>query len=356
MILEDVYITDICIGEPWVPAESTLLQVIISIQAMILCEEPWYNEPGREAAYRKSSSGQSPAASYNQNIRQHTVHTAMLEWLDKPPPLWKDVIDQHFTTNADKILHTAVEWSKSKIQPGYARYSDLDDEIDDNVHPGSNGPSIDAPRFSVVHPSDITSMLPRLQTALQKYGATLVVPKDLKPATQKRPTPRPKRALSKPNVAPSLLYPPPPFPPPPPPPMPTHTHPYVQAGINPNYHGYDFGSSGGPGRTLGSDNGEQSGMNASNTVSGSRGGFNAEGRYETRSSTRGRGGSGITSMQGVVAGTGSVPPQYPTPWGHGGSVPSGHGGFSQDEGREAYGAWHGAWSGRGGRGGRGGSQ
>ncbi|KAF2446851.1 UBC-like protein [Karstenula rhodostoma CBS 690.94] len=36
-------------GEPWNPAESTLLQVLVSIQAMILCEDPWYNEPGKSS-------------------------------------------------------------------------------------------------------------------------------------------------------------------------------------------------------------------------------------------------------------------------------------------------------------------
>jgi ubiquitin-protein ligase len=35
------------VGEPWNPNQSTLLQVLVSIQAMILCEEPWYNEPGK---------------------------------------------------------------------------------------------------------------------------------------------------------------------------------------------------------------------------------------------------------------------------------------------------------------------
>lgn len=34
-------------GQPWDPSQSTLLQVLVSIQAMILCEDPWYNEPGK---------------------------------------------------------------------------------------------------------------------------------------------------------------------------------------------------------------------------------------------------------------------------------------------------------------------
>ena len=33
-------------GPGWVPGRSTLLQVLISIQSMILCDEPYLNEPG----------------------------------------------------------------------------------------------------------------------------------------------------------------------------------------------------------------------------------------------------------------------------------------------------------------------
>ena len=29
--------------------KSTILQILVSIQAMIFCDEPWYNEPGRVA-------------------------------------------------------------------------------------------------------------------------------------------------------------------------------------------------------------------------------------------------------------------------------------------------------------------
>lgn len=33
-------------GPGWISGKSTLLQVLISIQSMILCEEPYLNEPG----------------------------------------------------------------------------------------------------------------------------------------------------------------------------------------------------------------------------------------------------------------------------------------------------------------------
>jgi hypothetical protein len=57
-------------GPSWETSTSTLLQVLVSIQAMILCDEPWYNEPGREMSYsRDATSG--PSKAYNQTLRQH---------------------------------------------------------------------------------------------------------------------------------------------------------------------------------------------------------------------------------------------------------------------------------------------
>ncbi|KAL1796373.1 hypothetical protein ACET3X_004913 [Alternaria dauci] len=102
-------------GEPWKPGESTLLQVLISIQAMILCDEPWYNEPGREAGYTRSLN--SPSAMYNSKIREHTVRTAIMAWLEYPKPIWKDVVDHHFNEHGNTILKTVEEWTKDKRSP-----------------------------------------------------------------------------------------------------------------------------------------------------------------------------------------------------------------------------------------------
>ncbi|KAH8707154.1 ubiquitin-conjugating enzyme/RWD-like protein [Phaeosphaeriaceae sp. PMI808] len=61
--------------------------------------------------------GIAQATMYNERVRQNTLCTAILPWLENTPALWKDVIDQHFKTNANKILRAAVEWSKGKLNP-----------------------------------------------------------------------------------------------------------------------------------------------------------------------------------------------------------------------------------------------
>jgi baculoviral IAP repeat-containing protein 6 len=63
-------------GQPWDPDHSTLLQLLVSIQAMIFNDQPYYNEPGYEL--RKSPVA---AQKYNRTIEALTVRHAMIPWL-----------------------------------------------------------------------------------------------------------------------------------------------------------------------------------------------------------------------------------------------------------------------------------
>jgi ubiquitin-protein ligase len=198
-------------GEPWKPGESTLLQILISLQAMILCEEPWYNEPGRENNVEHGQQNYR-SVSYNQQVRRLTVCYAMLTWLHLPSPLWKDVVIEHFTKNGNKILETVSEWVTEK--PALP----VNGAFHDNVDDGYRG----FPRQS------LETLLPELQTALRKHGATFVVP-GISPTATSKPTPPSRIAPPAPwlHLTPSPpLDPPSPFytiaplpPPPPPPPM-----------------------------------------------------------------------------------------------------------------------------------------
>jgi hypothetical protein len=161
---------------------------------MILCEEPWYNEPGREATYRPGSKNVR-STSYNQKIRRDTIGVAMLAWLNQPQSLWKDVLEHHFTANADRVLHTAVEWSKSEVQGGrevgleYGSPSGFMSQFTAFGH----GPT----RRSAAPPlNDWTSLLQRLQAALRKYGASQVVSEIPKPIKQELLTGHPTHHLN----------------------------------------------------------------------------------------------------------------------------------------------------------------
>ncbi|RYO76903.1 hypothetical protein DL766_006027 [Monosporascus sp. MC13-8B] len=62
-------------GEQWNREKSRILQLLVSIQSMILCEQPWYNEPGRERFPNTAMSNQ-----YNDEVRSWTLQHAILPW------------------------------------------------------------------------------------------------------------------------------------------------------------------------------------------------------------------------------------------------------------------------------------
>jgi hypothetical protein len=93
-------------GQPWIAGQSTLLQVFVSIQAMIFCDEPWYNEPGRESQPNDMASKE-----YNMRIQSLTVPYAINSWLRTKAPIWQDVVDKHFSTHGDQILSVVKTWA-----------------------------------------------------------------------------------------------------------------------------------------------------------------------------------------------------------------------------------------------------
>ncbi|KAL9090284.1 MAG: hypothetical protein Q9165_005316 [Trypethelium subeluteriae] len=94
-------------GEPWQPGSSTILQVLLSIQAMIFCEEPWCNEPGREG-----SNGTKKSKEYNRTVQGWTAQHAMGGWLKDigGESVWSDVVMQHFQMSGNEILARVQEW------------------------------------------------------------------------------------------------------------------------------------------------------------------------------------------------------------------------------------------------------
>lgn len=97
----------------WQPRRSTIMSVLISIQAMILNEKPWENEPGAEVRDRSS---QQMSDRYNRRRQALTIRFAMMDWLmrqDMRGGLWRDVVGKYFELNHEKIIATAEQWAKN---------------------------------------------------------------------------------------------------------------------------------------------------------------------------------------------------------------------------------------------------
>ena len=100
--------------EQWQPNQSTLLSVLISIQAMILNETPWENEPTIKRQIN-SSSQQKASDNYNRRRQTLTLRFAILDWLQYPnmrDGIWKDVVSKYFELNGDRILAMAERWAE----------------------------------------------------------------------------------------------------------------------------------------------------------------------------------------------------------------------------------------------------
>jgi len=96
-------------SERWSPATSSLFQVLLSIQGMILIGDPYFNEPSVEKM-RATSEGAATSAEYNFGVQLNTMRWAMIAHLRRPPPGFEQVVRHHFRLLRGRIMRTAARW------------------------------------------------------------------------------------------------------------------------------------------------------------------------------------------------------------------------------------------------------
>jgi ubiquitin-protein ligase len=121
-------------GPSWDPATSTLLQVLVSIQAMILgTHDPWYNEPGYETR-AATPQGKEESRAYNESLRVETVRLALLPMVELacspgssggasssvPTPLdtFIDPVKIHVEAKKGEIIRQCQVWLKECTSSG----------------------------------------------------------------------------------------------------------------------------------------------------------------------------------------------------------------------------------------------
>jgi ubiquitin-protein ligase len=110
-------------GESWTP-NSTILQVLLSIQSLIFCEEPYFNEPGYERD-RGNARGIEANNKYNEPVRFNTMKLAMVEQLKNPSYGFAEVIKNHFRLKKNDIYKKLDEWEKiSSSKVSFKKYYD----------------------------------------------------------------------------------------------------------------------------------------------------------------------------------------------------------------------------------------
>ncbi|CAH0395025.1 unnamed protein product [Bemisia tabaci] len=93
--------------EMWT-SSSNLLQVLVSIQGLILVSEPYFNEAGYENQ-KGTQQGHSNSQLYNEMVVLKLVQ-AMTKLLIHPPSTFQQEIMKHFTARAEKLITRLENW------------------------------------------------------------------------------------------------------------------------------------------------------------------------------------------------------------------------------------------------------
>jgi ubiquitin-protein ligase len=104
-------------GESWNPKTSSFLQVMISIQSLILVEQPYFNEPGWEREMH-TPKGKLNSENYNEERQPHTINLAMINMLKNPPNGFEEVVNNHFKMKREEIINRTLIWEQNAKKHG----------------------------------------------------------------------------------------------------------------------------------------------------------------------------------------------------------------------------------------------
>ncbi|CAI8584123.1 unnamed protein product [Vicia faba] len=127
----------VCVGLPntwnwkgkkfqsWTPA-TTLLAVLLSIQAMVLNEKPLFNNP----AYSVSdySRLESKARAYNGAVFVLTCCSALC-LIQKPPKNFEGFVREHFRERGHVLLAACKEYANGRVRDGHYGYNSNNNNV-----------------------------------------------------------------------------------------------------------------------------------------------------------------------------------------------------------------------------------
>ena len=96
-------------GESWNSSTSTFLQVLVSIQSLILVENPYFNEPGWERQMH-TDEGKKKSFDYSDNIRLQNLKWGIIDKFKNPPEGLENFVKNHFRLKKDEILEVTQKW------------------------------------------------------------------------------------------------------------------------------------------------------------------------------------------------------------------------------------------------------
>jgi len=143
-------------NEVWDPSSSSILQVLVSLQGLVLNEKPYFNEAGYEKQVG-TVEGEKNAVPYNENTYLLSVKS-MLYILRRPPLHFEDFVKSHFRKRGHYILKACEAYLQGNV------VGTLTDDACTTNRSTEHSSSVG---FKLA----LAKILPRLITALKEHGA-----------------------------------------------------------------------------------------------------------------------------------------------------------------------------------------
>lgn len=111
-------------AENWDVRFSRMLQVLVSIQSLILVPHPYFNEPGFEREIG-TPTGESRSREYSVSVRENCIRWAMLDHIrNSSDSLFGEVIQSHFRLRAPFIKAAVSSWVQDAKKHNQVRHRD----------------------------------------------------------------------------------------------------------------------------------------------------------------------------------------------------------------------------------------
>lgn len=142
-------------NEVWDPSSSSILQVLVSLQGLVLNSRPYFNEAGYDKQVG-TAEGEKNSLSYNENTFLLNCKT-MMYLMRKPPKDFEELIEEHFRMRGYYILKACDAYMKGFLIGSLIK----DASVSNNSSANSN---------SVGFKLMLAKIVPKLFLALKEIG------------------------------------------------------------------------------------------------------------------------------------------------------------------------------------------
>ncbi|XP_027365605.1 probable ubiquitin-conjugating enzyme E2 23 isoform X2 [Abrus precatorius] len=117
-------------NEVWDPKSSSILQVLVSLQGLVLNSKPYFNEAGYDKQIG-TAEGEKNSLSYNENTFLLNCKT-MMYLMRKPPKDFEVLINEHFKRRGHNILKACDAYMKGYLIGSLTRDASISEKSSQN--------------------------------------------------------------------------------------------------------------------------------------------------------------------------------------------------------------------------------